>query len=415
MMSLHALAGRLLRPDHRFAHHLLAALLALLLSACATTPAPTPQACPAAPACAPCPVCPTPPAPPPPPAKPLEPARWEELPGWREARLGPAHAAFLESCKALARRPAWLHVCQRARELEGADEAALRRFYETEFAPFQLVNPDGSRDGLITGYYEPVLKGARSRDRKNRYPVYGVPDDLLVIDLGELYPELKAMRLRGRLDGRKVVPYYSRAELEQRAPQLRDKVLYWVEDPIELFFLQIQGSGQIQLADGSRVRIGYADQNGHPYRSVGRYLINNGGLPAEQASMQGIKAWARANPQRLDELLNTNPSFVFFRDIPLDSAGPLGALGVPLTPARSLAVDPRTTPLGAPVYLDTTRPGADEPLRQLMVAQDTGGAIKGPVRADFFWGLGPEAGALAGNMKQSGRMWVLLPPALAPR
>ena len=208
------------------------------------------------------------------------------------------------------------------------------------------------------------------------------------------------------------------------------KEIAWVDDAIEAFFLQIQGSGRIQLESGELLRIGYADQNGHPYQSVGRYLIEQGELKPDEASMDGIKAWARANPSRLDEMLNANPSYVFFRELPARAGerdpaaegsgsttdepsgtanGPLGALGVPLTPRRSIAVDPRHIPLGAPVFLSTTWPNSEAPLARLMLAQDTGGAIRGPVRADFFWGFGAEAGTLAGKMRQPGMMWVLLP------
>lgn len=242
-----------------------------------------------------------------------------------------------------------------------------------------------------------------------------MPDDLLVVDLGDLYPELKSFRLRGRLDGRKVVPYWSRAELTRQEGRLAGKAFLWIDDPIELFFLQVQGSGRVELPDGSRVRVGYAEQNGHPYQSIGRWLVERGELKLEQTSMQGIKAWAKANPKRLNELLNANPSFVFFRELPDNGGGPPGALGVPLTAARSIAVDPRSIPLGAPVFLSTTWPNSEKPMQRLVMAQDTGGAIKGVVRADFFWGFGAEAGSQAGRMRQKGEMWVLMPNGLAPK
>jgi len=190
---------------------------------------------------------------------------------------------------------------------------------------------------------------------------------------------------------------------------LAGQELCWVNDPVELFFLQIQGSGRILFEDGSRVMVNYAEQNGHPYRSIGKWLLDRGAMSRDQMSMQNIKAWARANPQLVGDLLSQNPSYVFFRELPADVASPPGALGVPLTPERSVAVDPRYTPLGAPVFLATTWPNSDRPLYRLMMAQDTGGAIKGPVRADFFWGLGDAAGIQAGRMKQPLRMWVLLP------
>jgi membrane-bound lytic murein transglycosylase A len=395
----------------RIRHPALLVAAALLAAACAVRPPAPPQqvACPPAPTCPPC------PGEKPPPAKPLQPARWEDLPGWAEDDPAQAWSAFLESCKSLQKQAAWRTVCTEARQLGSPGRDEIRRFLQARLWPYQVVNPDGSREGLITGYYEPLLKGSRNRSADYAHALYKVPDDLLMVDLGDLYPELKPMRLRGRLDGRRIVPYYSRAELDERATTLEDKALLWVADPVELFFLQIQGSGRVELEDGSRVRVGYADQNGHPYRSVGRWLADKGEMPLEQTSMESIKAWARANPARLGELLNANPSFVFFRELPPADGGPPGALGVPLTPRRSLAVDPRIIPLGAPVWLATTAPASDRPLQRLMLAQDTGGAIRGAVRADFFWGFGAEAGVQAGRMRQKGQLWVLLPPEVAPK
>lgn len=280
------------------------------------------------------------------------------------------------------------------------------------FQPYAVVEGNGLREGTITGYYEPLIQGSRRRDAKNATPVLGVPPDLLTIDLGELYPDLRHRRLRGRLVGNKIVPYWSRAEIDAREEQGEGlgQPLLWVADPVEFFFLQIQGSGRVELPDGRHVRIGYADQNGHPYQSIGRLLVARGELKLEEASMQGIQAWGRANPDRLRALLNENPSYVFFRELPTPpGTGPIGALGVPLTAERSIAIDPRAIPLGAPVWLATTRPNSREPLNRLVLAQDTGGAIKGGVRADFFWGFGKAAGEQAGRMKQTGRLWVLLP------
>mgnify|MGYP002066455813 FL=1 len=248
-----------------------------------------------------------------------------------------------------------------------------------------------------------------TRSARYRYPVYGVPDDPLTIDLCELYPQLKSMRLRGRLEGRRVVPYFDRAQIDGGVAPVAGKEIAWVEDPVELFFLQIQGSGRVRLDSGETVMLGYADQNGFPYRSLGRLLVDRGDLPLERASMQGIKAWAKQNPDKLQQALNYNASYVFFREMPADLPGPLGALGVPLTARRSIAVDARYIPLGAPVFLATTMPNSRETLNRLMLAQDTGGAIRGAVRADFFWGFGDEAATLAGRMRQSGKMWVFLP------
>lgn len=371
------------------------ALLALL-AGCAAVPPP-------APVCPPC----AEPEKPKPAAKPLQPAEWSELPGWENDD----HAAVLElfraQCATLAKRPLWLSTCEAVPKV-GAGGTA-RAWFEARFRPWALVNPDGAREGLVTGYYEPLVRGSRTKKPPYLTPVFAPPADLIVVDLAEVYPELKHMRLRGRVEGRRLIPYFSRADWAAEEERRAGEALLWVDDPIDFFFLQIQGSGQVLLDDGSRVRIGYADQNGHPYRSIGRWLIDKGELQSHQASMQGIKAWAAANPGRLKELLDANPSLVFFRELPAEGSGPPGALGVPLTPERSIAVDPRHTPLGAPVWLATTRPNSEEPLVRLMLAQDTGGAIRGPARADFYWGSGGEAGAQAGRMKQRGTLWVLLP------
>jgi membrane-bound lytic murein transglycosylase A len=325
-----------------------------------------------------------------------------------------AWSALLSSCRALVAQDIWRDPCAAAQALGTPDRNAARRFLEAHLAPFQVVSPEGSGEGLITGYYEPLLRGSRKPNARYRFPVFGVPDDLLVVDLGDLHPELKGLRLRGRLEGRRIVPYYDRAKIEEGRAPLSGREIAWVDDPVELFFLQVQGSGRIALDSGETMRVGYADQNGHPYRSIGRVLVERGDLPLEKASMQGIKAWAQANPGRLTELLNQNASYVFFRELPATGDGPPGALGVPLTPRRSIAVDPRFIPLGAPVYIATTWPLSSKPLNQLVLAQDTGGAIRGAVRADYFWGFGEDAAREAGRMKQPLRMWVLLPKQWRP-
>lgn len=381
--------------------------IVLLLAACQLVPVREPS-------CPPCPKCPgveiAAPA-----AKPLQDAAWSDLPGWRDEEAGAAWPAFLQSCRALARKPAWKSICQAAALVDGKNAAAVRAFFEANFQPHAATQPDGKNEGLITGYYEPLLKGSRTQGKAGKIPVHGVPDDLLTIELGDLQPELRSLRLRGRLVGKKVVPYFSRREIEASDGPHLGKPILWVEDKVEFFFLQIQGSGRVRLPDGKLVRLAYADQNGHSYQSIGRVLIERGELKPNEASMQGIQEWARAHPERLQGLLNANPSYVFFRELPDSADGPPGALGVPLTAGRSLAVDPRHIPLGAPVYLSTTTPGSAEPLNRLMLAQDTGGAIKGVVRADFFWGFGAKAGESAGRMKQSGRLWVLLPKEVVPQ
>jgi membrane-bound lytic murein transglycosylase A len=390
---------------------LIASALLLAVAACASipkTPAPAPAAL--------CPVCPEPqpPAAPPPISwlDSLVPATWDGVEGWPGEAVEDALAAFLRSCIALRADP-WPAVCDRARALDAGDAAGVRAFFESNFVPHQVVNPDGSVEGTVTGYYEPLLRGARTQSAVFRYPIYAPPEDLLVVDFGELYPEMRPLRLRGRVEGRRVVPYYSRAEIEAGRAPVAGRELLYTDDPVELFFLQIQGSGRVVLDTGETVRVSYADQNGHPYRSIGRLLVERGELTVDQASMQGIKAWGQRNPEQLGALLAENPSYVFFRELPATAEGPPGALGVALTAGRSLAVDPRAVPLGAPVFLATTRPNAQEPLRRLMLAQDTGGAIKGAVRADLYWGSGIEAGTLAGRMRQPGRLWVLLPHGFA--
>lgn len=387
-----------------------------LLAGCSTLPPPVEPA-----TCAPCAACPScPPAtavtPPAVFSRSFQAAAWADLPGWAEDDPAAAWPAFLLSCRGMASRPhgpAWKRVCDLARAADGKPGHDARAFFEQHLKPYALVAGDGSVSGLVTGYYEPLLRGSRTRSKGFEQVVRGVPDDLLTIDLSAVFPELKGKRVRGRLEGNKVLPYWSRAEIGARGDKLPSKALLYVDDAVELFFLQVQGSGRIKLADGSMTRLNYADQNGHPYQSIGRLLVERGEMKLEDASMQGIQAWARANPARLDELLNANPSYVFFREMPNSEGGPIGALGVPLTAERSIAIDPRSVPLGAPVFLATTRPNSAQAMNRLVLAQDTGGAIKGAVRADFFWGFGKEAGELAGRMKQSGRMWVLLPPEAA--
>lgn len=342
-------------------------------------------------------------------------SKWEMLPDWYAQDLTASWPALQQSCKALRLKPVWLPICAAADKVNKDDVMAQRAFYQTWFTPYQVFNPDGTDTGLITGYYEPLLKGSRTRSKRFAYPIYAPPDDMLDVDMGDLYPQFRGQRVRARLKGKVVVPYFNRAEIDAGLDHaLKGRELFWVEDPIDLFFLQIQGSGRIELEDGTRVKIGYADQNGHPYASVGKKLIDMGELKPEEASMQGIKNWAEKNPDRLFVLLGQNPSYVFFRELPDSISGPVGALGVPLTDEYSIAVDPRTIPLGMPVFLSTTQPNSMAPLNRLMFAQDTGGAIKGAVRADFFWGFGDYAAVRAGSMKQSGKMWVLFPHGAEP-
>ncbi|MDT8420460.1 MAG: MltA domain-containing protein [Desulfuromonadales bacterium] len=352
------------------------------------------------------------PGPEPPPRQPVEPlvaVDWSHLPGWQESTPAAAVETFIYSCQAIGNKPGWEEPCKEVLSVPAGDEQRARQFFERHFVPHQVRNEDGSDQGKITGYYVPELNGSRTRTEQFRYPLYRQPADLLTVDLSEVYPELAHKRLRGRLDGNRVIPYFDRAEIDNGENPLDGNELFWVEDPVELFFLHIQGSGRIRLENGELVMVNYANQNGHRYRSIGKLLLERNEMTRDQMSMQNIRSWVRQNPEAGRELLEENPSYVFFRELPAGVESPPGALGVPLTAERSIAVDRRTIPLGAPVFLSTTWPTSNDPLQRLMVAQDTGGAIKGQVRADFFWGLGEEAGALAGRMKQPGRMWVLLP------
>jgi membrane-bound lytic murein transglycosylase A len=388
------------------------ASVAVLLAACTTTPPQQPARPPVVVAMPPPvgPVAVPPEAPKPPPAPLMTPTTFSALPGWQQDDLREAWPAFMASCRALGAKADWKSACAATPLVDQRDANAVRQYFETWFVPNIVRAEDGADTGLITGYYEPMLRGSRKRAGAYQTPLYKVPDDLLTIDLGNVYPNLKNMRLRGRLVGKKVVPYSTRAEIERA--NLPGKELVWVDDPVEAFFLEVQGSGRVQLDDsGETVRIAYADQNGHPYKAIGRWLVEQGELTVEQASAQGIKAWIAAHPERRQELFNVNPSYVFFKEerLPDPSVGPKGALGVPLTPARSVAIDPKFLPLGAPLFLATTEAGSEVPMRRLMMAQDTGGAIRGAVRADFFYGFGGSAPDKAGLMKQQGKIWVLMP------
>jgi membrane-bound lytic murein transglycosylase A len=350
-----------------------------------------------------------------------QPASFAELPGWTADRADLAWPALLVGCRKLVAAPAsaalWQPVCDAASAAGAVDAASTRAFFEAHFTVWKITAADGSDSGLVTGYYEPLLQGARAPTADDRTPLYAPPDDLLTVELASLYPELAGKRVRARIDGRKVVPYWTRADIEAGRAPLDDKVLVWVGDPVDAFFLEIQGSGRVRLDDGSVLRVGYADQNGQPFRSIARVLIDRGELGADGASMQAIRAWGRAHPDKLPALLDENPSYVFFRIVEPPAAGtleaaidgPIGALGVPLARERTIAVDPRAIPLGAPVYLATTRPLSNEPLQHLVLAQDTGGAIRGAIRADYFWGFGADAAREAGRMKQPARMWILWP------
>jgi membrane-bound lytic murein transglycosylase A len=340
-------------------------------------------------------------------------SRWSDLPGWDADNLQEAWHAFLESCHSLRLRPELTVPCTAAQTVAADSAAAIRNYFESYFEPYKIIKRKGrvrEETGLITGYFEPLLHGSRAPSTQFVAPLYAPPPDLLTVDLGSLYPELKGKRVRGRLDGNRVVPYYTRAELPSD-PAARGNALVWIDNFFDAMMLEVQGSGRVQLPDGQVIRLQYADQNGQPYRAIGRYLVQSGALTVEAATLEGIRAWLLAHPERLQEVLNANPSVVFFSEAPLGdpNLGPKGAAGIALTGGRSIAVDPTWVPLGAPVFLATTLPDSNLPLQHLAIAQDTGGAISGAPRADYFCGSGPQAADLAGKMRQQGSLWLLWP------
>jgi membrane-bound lytic murein transglycosylase A len=294
-----------------------------------------------------------------------------------------------------------------------ADEATARAFLEAEFRPLALSD-GGEAEGLFTGYYEPLLRGSRRQGGAFRTPLLARPDDMVAVELGQFREAWRGERVVGRVVDGALRPYESRAEIEGGALSGRARPLAWVDDPVDAFFLQIQGSGRVALAEGGEMRVGYAAQNGHGYVPVGRILADRGEIPREQVSMQSIRAWMARDARAAQDLMNANPSYVFFRELTGD--GPIGSEGVALVPGRSLAVDRAHVALGVPVWLDAQDP-LDEArrVRRLLVAQDTGGAIRGVVRGDVFWGAGEEAAERAGRMRSRGRTWVLLPRDLAAR
>lgn len=317
--------------------------------------------------------------------------------------------AWLRSCSVLKQKDTWKKVCDLAEDIKDPSDENIKNYFKKYFNLYSATNMDGSDTGTITGYYQPILKGSKFKTSHYKVPLYTTPKDLITVDLSEVYPELKSKRLRGKLAGNKLIPYLSRAEIDGQGSPLAGNEIVWVEDPVEAFFLEIQGSGIIQLDNGEAMQIGYADQNGYPFKAIGSTLVQKKEITMTEASMEGIKNWARKNITKLREFLNMNASYVFFRKLPNDLPGPIGALGVSIEAERSVAIDPKFVPLGAPIFLSTTQPNTNEPLERLMVAQDTGGAIRGGVRADFYWGSGDEAGRKAGSMKQQGKIWTLLP------
>ncbi len=358
----------------------------------------------------------------------LKPAKFSDLADWSQDDLLAAKPALTRSCDRLTgqddTRPVgpngqggkvadWRVGCTAI--AQASTTPALKQALESHFQPFEVSGRDG-RQGLFTGYYEAELRGARRAGGVFQTPLYRRPEDLISVDLVDWRADWRGQRIAGRVVEGRLRPYADRKAIEAGSLRGRGLELVWVDDPIDAFFLQIQGSGRVILPDGQVMRVGFASQNGQAYVPIGRVLADRGAIPRDEVSMQSIRAWLSANPKEAAEVMNTNPSFVFFRELSGD--GPLGAQGVALTPGRSLAIDPSFMPLGAPVWLELEDvPGEGSktgPVRRLVVAQDTGGAIRGPVRGDLFWGYGDVAADRAGRMKAKGRYFLLLPRGAAP-
>ena len=329
----------------------------------------------------------------------------KDISGFENDDLEKALKVFIKDCQASKKNPILKQVCLKAEE-DDIDNA--KDFFLNHFNAYQLLSDEQDKEGLITGYYEPLLQGSYHKTNRFKYPIYAVPKNLLTIDLSSAYPSLSKYRLRGKIKGNKIVPYETREEIDSiDYKTTKDlKPICFVDDKIDLFFLQIQGSGKVQLPNGKFINIGYAGQNGHAYYAIGKKLIEMGVIERENMSLQSIRKWLLENPDQRDEILNLNKSYVFFRQSKKTATG---SLGTQLTANRNLAVDRKNIPLGFPVFINTTNPVTDEPINKLMVAADTGGAIKGKVRADFFFGNGALARELAGKMKQEGELFIFLP------
>ncbi|MCY4051326.1 MAG: MltA domain-containing protein [Gammaproteobacteria bacterium] len=338
------------------------------------------------------------------------PIEWNEVTGWNEDQHADSWPALMNNCRVLIRHEAWSQICKAARSLNSPDHKQAREFYETWFTPHAVHGADGKTTGLITGYYEPLLFGSTVPDENYRYPIYQRPENLLRVDLSELYPELEGKRVRGRLEGNSVIPYFTREQIDSELNPLKGEELLWLNDRDDVFFLHIQGSGRIKLTDGRIIGAGYSDQNGHPYVAIGKVLIDWGELEREEVTLFSIREWLHDHPAQARVLLNQNPSYVFFEIRENVEEGPIGSLATPLTPERSIAIDPSVIPLGTPIWLETYLPdNPEQPYNRLYMSQDTGGAIKGPLRADIFWGNGDSAEYMAGLMKEQGKLIALLP------
>ncbi len=322
---------------------------------------------------------------------------FSNLKHWENENFKEVFDLFRANCKRSQAKKLYAETCQKAAYAQNP-----REFLHAEFTPYKILSNTQTQQGLLTGYYEPFIHASLKKHGKYIYPLYREPKDLITVELASIYPELKHYRLRGRLVGNKILPYDSRGASEKKA--LKADVLCYTDSKIDRFFLEVQGSGRALLDDGRAMFVGYENQNGHKYRAIGKYLVKIGALRLEEVSLQSIRAWLERNPSRVDEVLNYNESMVFFQK---RNQGATGALGVELTPKRSVAIDRRFIPLGSMLYLDAAF--KKESLNRVVFAQDTGGAIKGSVRADLFLGAGEEALEIAGYLKSPLALWILLP------
>jgi len=350
----------------------------------------------------------------------LTPVGFTDLPGWQHDQPAAALAAFQHSCATLTKQSGntsmgiagktvnWQWACAAAAKISANDNAA-RAYFEEWFRPYAASGNDGDY-GLFTGYYVPELQGSLQRGGMFQTPLYARPADKIDVDLGAFKTELKGQHITGKVAGQKLVPYDDRAAIAKGSLADRAQPLVWLSDPVDAFFLEIQGSGRIHLTDDSIFSVGYDSANGRAYIAIGRVLADRNDIP-RPVTMPAIKTWLATHPQQAQEIMNLNPSYIFFRRLPGEDI--IGAEGVALTSERSLAVDTSFVPLGVPVWLDATD-GQGVPLQRLMIAQDTGGAIKGAVRGDFFWGAGDRAAMQAGLMQSRGRYYLLLPKTVSP-
>jgi membrane-bound lytic murein transglycosylase A len=327
----------------------------------------------------------------------LQPTTYDALPAFYDENFDEILDHFRKNCQSKKVFAIYLDLCNEAQRADDAKE-----FITDNFEPYRILSNKEENRGTLTGYYEAKINASYTKNERYRYPIYATPKDLVTVDLSRIYPELKHYRLRGRLLGNRVVPYYTRGEA--KGSDLNATVLCYCDSPVDKFFLEVQGSGVAKFDDNSSIYLGYDNQNGHKYRSIGRYLVKRGDLKLEEVSLQSIKKWLEEHPEDIDEVLNYNDSMVFFSK---REQGATGALGVELTPMRSVAVDRKYIGLGSMLYLSADL--KDRSINRVVFAEDTGGAIKGSVRADLFVGSTDAALELAGKLNAPLTLWLFLP------